>query len=565
MTPWLWNTAWMWHCRPEARRLASALRNVAATQEALLLRIVRRNQDCEQGRRFRFAAVRSVADYQRLVPCTDYEALRATIERVGAGEPGVLTTEPVRLLEPTGGSSAALKLVPYTRSLQAEFRRAIAAWIGDTFWRHPRARSGRAYWSITPLGQSARSGDGVPGSSQLRVGFEADSEYLGGWQRLLARQLMVAPPVVAKLRSLENARYATLSYLLAAGDLALVSVWSPLFARVLLDQAPAWGRSICDDLERGRLRLPHPAAEQPGLQLPLRPQPARAAFLRGLMREPCSADMWRQCWPKLALVSCWGDASSAAYLPALQQLLPQAEIQPKGLLATEGVVTIPWGAGEGAVLAVRSHFYEFLPSAAGPRELLRPRLAHELTLGERHRVLLTTSGGLYRYDLGDEVEVVGFSGDCPRLRFSGRSTAVSDLVGEKLHEEHVRRSLDTACRQRGRHPEFLLLVPEPGPPPHYRLYLSDGASADASRDAEQWATSVDQALRDNPQYRLARELGQLAAIDVRRLASTAVQLWAEFEQAMLAAGRRAGDLKPVALDTRRDWVSVLRPHLVDVA
>src|SRR6266852_4437688 len=70
---------------------------------------------------------------------------------IAAGEPNVLTRDPVLLLEPTSGSTGGEKLIPYTASLRREFQRAVAAWIGDLFRQRPAVRRGRAYWSLSPV------------------------------------------------------------------------------------------------------------------------------------------------------------------------------------------------------------------------------------------------------------------------------------------------------------------------------------------------------------------------------------------------------------------------------
>ena len=56
--------------------------------------------------------------------------------------------------------------------------------------------------------------------------------------------------------------------------------------------------------------------------------------------------------------------------------------------------------------------------------------------------MVTTGGGLYRYQLHDEVEVVDFENECPLVRFVGKSDRVCDLVGEKLADAHVRGALE---------------------------------------------------------------------------------------------------------------------------
>src|SRR5207249_3288149 len=146
--------------------------------------------------------------------------------------------------------------------------------------------------------------------------------------------------------------------------------------------------------------------------------------LRSIFRASGSfADKLAETWPRLALISCWADAAAARCLGEVRALFPAVELQPKGLIATEGMVSLPLAGRPAPVLAARCHFFEFEEERARGR----CRLAHEVEAGGRYRVVLTTAGGLYRYQLGDVVEVVGFEGQCPLLRFLGKGDRVSDL------------------------------------------------------------------------------------------------------------------------------------------
>src|SRR5208282_5190930 len=101
----------------------------------------------------------------------------------------------------------------------------------------------------------------------------------------------------------------------------------------------------------------------------------------------------------------WGGA------PELAAMFPRATIQPKGLIATEGFVSLPLWGRDGAALAIRSHFFEFLDAVE------KSRLAHELSVGEEYSIVLTTGGALWRYRLHDRVKVMGFERECPLLKF----------------------------------------------------------------------------------------------------------------------------------------------------
>ena len=437
----------------------------------------------------------------------------------------MLTRSPVRSLEVTSGSSAAAKRIPYTAAMQAEIRRAIAPWVFDLYKSRPRLALGCAYWSISPLKMDEEQDGGA-----VKVGFEEDAEYLGGFWKRLVDSTLAVPGAVRFVRDVESFRYATLLFLLRRADLTLVSVWHPSFLTLLMDALPASWNDLLRDVERG--------TEIVGRKLP--PLPRRAAELRRL-----TPDARTRIWPRLGLISCWGDAHAALHLGELRRAFPGVEIQPKGLLATEAFVTIPF-AGK-APLAIRSHFFEFLSGETG-----RPLLAHELEPGGVYSVVATTGGGLYRYRLEDRVEVTGNACRTPSLRFLGREGQVSDRRGEKLHESFVAGALANAFRRLGIAPRFALLAPDEdgAGPPRYVLYLE---AIEAKARAPALAVAVEAELAANPHYRACVALGQLAPVAVFRVEGAA---FPRYLQRCRERGQREGDVKPLALSAASGWNDV---------
>jgi hypothetical protein len=547
---WL-NTLWMLKCWPALRAFRTASRRLAATQAAILRHIVRQNRDTEFGRAHHFSAIADPRDFQRRVPLARYDTVAAAVSRIATGAANVLTRERIRLLEPTSGSTGGEKLIPYTESLRRQFQQGVAAWLADLFGNRPAVRRGRAYWSISPaLGPRRHTPAGIP------IGFDDDAAYLGVLERFALGRLLVVPAAVARLPDLEAFRYVTLRFLLAAGDLALISVWSPTFLTALLAPLDEWAGRLCDDLCRGTLTPPRPLPPDVArlLQRRLRPDPRQAETLRSILSSRGTvAEKLSEVWPRLALLSCWADAAAGRCLGEVRALFPGVEIQPKGLIATEGMVSFPLTGRASPVLAACCHFFEFEEEQSPGR----CRLAHELDSGGRYRVVLTTAGGLYRYQLGDIVEVVGFEGECPLLRFLGKGDRVSDLVGEKLAEVHVREVLDRAFAALGLAPSFALLVPVEGRPARYRLYLQGPHDAPAGlREA------VQAGLEENPYYRHAIRLGQLDSLEVSVLPPGGEPGWAVYERVCLARGQKAGDIKPAALDVWMGWPREFDPGSV---
>src|SRR5688572_9028586 len=155
-TPTLANLAWWVSNVGHYSRFMAALNDPRAAQERILFRYLLDNADTAFGRRHGFTLIRSVADYQARVPLSTYDDFAPYVDRIRAGEAGVLTREPVRRLVPSSGSTRAEKLIPYTDTLAREFRRGIGPWVFDLYRRDPKLLGGRAYWSVSPAAQRSQ-------------------------------------------------------------------------------------------------------------------------------------------------------------------------------------------------------------------------------------------------------------------------------------------------------------------------------------------------------------------------------------------------------------------------
>jgi len=547
------NLLWAAASLPAWRRYRRALGSPLRTQAALLSRYVRDNRSTEYGREFGFSRIigrasvplasderalrDAIASYQSRVPLVRYDDIEPRVRAIALGRTAVLTSEAVQRLTPSSGSTAAAKLLPLTSRLRQEFSRAVDAWLADLFLQTPSLLGGRAYWSISPAIPTDRSGP-VP------IGFDDDSEYLGGVRRALVRSVAAVPDAVSRIADVEAFRYVTLLCLLRARDLRLVSVWHPSYLGRLLDALPGWFERIVDDIGGGTLSPPGalPDSDRSVIGARLPPDRTRARELRALT----SPDP-RSIWPALALVSCWEDGPARPHAEELRARLSRVALQPKGLVATEGIVSIPFRGLH--PLALTSHFFEFLDGDA------RPRLAHELEAGSEYSLVLTTGGGLYRYRLGDRVVVDGWVDGTPSVRFAGRDDRVSDRFGEKLSEGFVTRVLEGLFAGR-RPPRFAMLAPEQDSTGMaYALFAEmDLIPADLE-------PRLESALRRNPHYAWCVDLGQLKPARVIRVGPHADRLYVDW---CVARGQRLGDVKPAVLHRETGWSGVLRSEAAGI-
>jgi hypothetical protein len=276
--------------------------------------------------------------------------------------------------------------------------------------------------------------------------------------------------------------------------------------------------------------------------------PHRAQFVRDVFSSSGGVpDRIRAVWPSLALISCWTDGPSAVFANELRQLLPKIEFQAKGLLATEAFVSVPRTSQPASGLAVRSHFFEFQPASIRTVGDISARLllADELESGKEYLVVVTTAGGLYRYQLHDQVAVVGFEGQVPLLRFVGKADSTCDLVGEKLNTAHLQSTLDRVFQQLQLRPTFAQLASVPCSPPRYVLRLAEPKLEKIPTLMDSLSTAIECELSTNPGYFYARSIGQLGPLTVERLSrEQATTILREQIAERVAAGQRVGDVKP---------------------
>ncbi len=485
-------------------RFRRALRHPAEVQRRVLRGLLAQNAGSAYGHAHGFSGIRTPQEFARRVPLADYETLAPWIERIHGGESKVLTCDAVTHLIPTSGSTGARKLIPFTRRLQGEFEAAIGPWIADLARKHPGLLLGNAYWSITPSLQPE-----APGTSVVPIGFADDASYLGGAKARLVRAATVRPECVHAKQSLEDFQRRTLLALIRERDLRLISVWHPSFLTLLLDALPHHWDELLGALGEPRQR--------------------------GL----CRADphLPETIWPELRVISCWGDGHAGLGLAELRRRFPGTCVQPKGLLATEAFVTLPF---DGAYpLAVCSHFFEFRDADG------QVRLAHELRRGGIYEVIVTTGGGLWRYRLGDQVEVTGCASLTPSLRFVDRTGCVSDRFGEKLSEGFVATVLQDLFAQLEVAPRFALLAPDScGTTWNYTLFVEGGGPM------ETLPALLDEALCSNPGYAECRRLGQLQPVRVFSIRQHGFSVFLKRET---NGGCQLGAIKPRSVSTHSSW------------
>jgi hypothetical protein len=110
-------------------------------------------------------------------------------------------------------------------------------------------------------------------------------------------------------------------------------------------------------------------------------------------------------------------------------------------------------------------------------------------------------------------------------------------------------------------PRFAFLVPALGSPPRYCLYLQGPALDTCTQWLPQLCRELQAGLEENPYYRHATAVGQLAPVEAGVLDPEGEPAWLVYERRWLERGQKSGDIKPLALDRWTGWPDRFAPLL----
>src|ERR1044072_534747 len=159
-----------------------ALQTPRESQQQLLKKIIHRLAETEYGRSFKIKANDDYPAFAAKMPMQSFDELCEWIERQQQTEKNILVAEPVLFYEKTSGSSAAAKMIPYTKSLKDSFNRMFCIWLADLLANLPELKTGKTFISVSPaFSQQEVTGQNKP------IGLADDSQYLNTWARVVLK------------------------------------------------------------------------------------------------------------------------------------------------------------------------------------------------------------------------------------------------------------------------------------------------------------------------------------------------------------------------------------------
>ncbi|MFN3240696.1 MAG: GH3 auxin-responsive promoter family protein [Planctomycetota bacterium] len=432
-------------------RFEKATCNLRENQQALLQRILADNQDTDYGKRHGFRDIKTLRDYAERVPIVDYEDLRSSIARMAAGERAVLTREKPVLYAQTSGTTGDPKLIPVTPSCQSRSNSdQVRTWLYHAQRAHPTLFRGKVASLVSPAVEG-HTEDGTP--------FGSTSGMMYRDLPWLMRRSYALPYELFEVDDYE-ARYYIAGRLSLRERITFFCTANPSTVLKLAEAIDEHAEQLIRDIRDGTITPPNRFEHGLGRTVSVRPDPELARKLERHRSQRGGRLLPRDYWPNLALVGCWTGGTVGSYVDQLDAYFdPDGEgclhLRDWGYLASEMRGSVPLEDGTSAgVLTANANVFEFVPTeqvADEPddRSQWQTLGAHEVEDGGEYHVIVTTTGGLYRYDINDIVRVDGFHNDTPRISFIRKGKGMTNLTGEKVAADHVLQAVAQAGSELG--------------------------------------------------------------------------------------------------------------------
>lgn len=402
-------------------------------QEKNIRRLMRINKSTVYGRMNNFSSVKSVEDYQKIVPLSTYADYDEYVWRMADGEKGLITNMPVRRFTESSGSTGKSKLVPL--SFWAE-------WVAQCFG------------FSAPIGCAVKwflkKGMLLPPQKGLLTAETTSRKLKGGTVSCLSSiPLLNIKPLVPFFATSPkevlfpeqgldmDMHYLKLRFsLINTKTSYLGTIFITTLESMFFYMEENW-EMLCDDIEKGIINenVNVPEKIRKKLEKRLKPMPERAEQLRNEFRQgfDCSPIIPR-IWPKVEWLYGMGTGALSLYAKKLRRYIGEdMPIHYLGYTATEAFMAVPIELNSFEyVMLPQNGFYEFRPvDCPDYNNLLTIK---DLEAGKEYELILTNMSGFYRYRIEDVVRCTGYYHQSPKITFCYRLNQIANISGEKISQ-----------------------------------------------------------------------------------------------------------------------------------
>lgn len=348
------------------------------------------------GKAHGFKDIETLADFQRQVPIRSHDELKPYIDRLMKGEQNLLWPSEVKwFAKSSGTTSDRSKFIPVTKES-----------LEDCHFRG--GKDMLSIWCHNNPETRIFSGKSLTIGGSHRINQIDQGSYYGDLSAVLIMNL----PMWAEFHRTPDAEVA----LMEEWDekLDTMSKITPTEEVTSISGVPSWTMVLCKRI-----------------------------------LEHTGKKTLAEVWPNLE-VFFHGGVSFNPYRAEYERMLGKPNM---GFLetynASEGFFGIQNRSDDDSLLLMLDYgiFYEFIPISELDSDTPKVLTLDQVEIGEDYAMIISTNGGLWRYNSGD---VVSFTSTDPyKIKICGRTKHFINAFGEELQIHNADSAIQTACERTG--------------------------------------------------------------------------------------------------------------------
>ena len=433
--------AWLGYCH-----------NCSETQNTVLEDILKSNENTEFGMKHDFKNIKSVEDFQKNIPLSQYSDYEEYIEKLKLGENNQLFAQDIEYFIMTSGtSSGKSKLIPEnedSKNIKNTVYKLRNYYLLKTLLMSKADPNSQLNKYLISKGLNPKDvnvpelsnivqnmhyltfsskTDNYETSAGIPIGFASGMSF----EKSAFTKGISYPPRLMTKNDDEANNYLVMLFSLRFEDILYITTNNASNFNIKVEYAMDHAEELINDLRNGTItkRLNLSDEDRKYYESQIEAFPKRANFLEELLKKGKDQFIPKNYWPYVMLTKFWLGGSVGPNSETSRKYLDEKTIFfDVGYGASEGKFTIPTkpDTPEG-ILSIFGGFYEFKDIENG--QILT---ADKVELNKEYELIITTYGGLYRYELHDIIEIIGFTGTTPNLIFKTKSGEILNISQEKI-------------------------------------------------------------------------------------------------------------------------------------
>ncbi len=515
-------------------------------QEEFLMKLLQDNKDTEYGKKYGFADIKSIKEYQEKVPISKYDDYVEYIIRMTEhGEKDLITAYDVNHYCKSSGTMGNPKRLPmsdcaitlFNKYNQAYLNAFLAEKLGDGWVDGKSMSITESAASIDTLKNGATFG---ALSVKMILNFRPYLAYA-----------FTSPDEATFPRPDTNTRYLHARFGLMDKTITNAGASFYSFYLELLRYIEQNWELLVNDIAKGTIDASIKMSDEvrESVEGKLQPMPERAAELEAIFKEGFDEPFVPKVWPRLAYLSGVGTGGFKTYGDKIRERYTGSSVKQckMGLNASEGLFTVPYELdSEDTVFIPDSMFYEFLPLDAGD-DFSQIVTLDGLEEGKDYEVITTNLSGFYRYRMRDAIRVTGKYNGTPVMQFLFRIDQTVSIMGEKTTEIALRSAAENTSKELGFELVDFSMFPDlDASPVRYLYFMEVGKMPEGLKPKEIRFVLEKNLAKANPSMGDKVKKGICGATKLNILEPETYMLYRDL---MLMKGIASGQLKPVRVIT----------------